>query len=608
MSLLTADPLPTPVTPWDRVLHDVLVGMFEASPVHAGFAGYHLVDDRWPDLSEAGRAARLAMLDRHAATVAALDESQLSPDERIDRAILLEQIEKDRFGDAVMRDEAWDALTVVYLLGAGLFALLAREYAPWSHRGAAFAGRVETLPAVLQAAVDGLTGLPGRPVSLLHLETALTQLSGVTDLMQEGLAEARTRAAAGDSPELVTRIEAAVEAASAAVETFRADLDVQVRPRASGDGRLGEALFAQKLRYTLSSDMTPDQLLQRAWRDHAAVRAEMLRLSRELWSTWLPDAPLPVVEPGDGDAETNLVREVLDAIATEHQQPADLLDWCRDEVARIEAFCRDAGIIGLTDEPLSIIWTPVFLRAYGRAFLDAPGPLDQGLQSHFFITPPADDASAESIESYMREDNDRMLRLLCIHEGVPGHYLQGAWSSRSSSLVRTVFSDGMFAEGWAVYVEQVMMDLGYGADDPALLLIHWKMTLRAITNAILDVETHCRGLTEEGALDLMVRQAFQEADEARAKWLRARLTSTQLSTYYMGCAEMFDLEVEARVRAAIAAGGSAADVPPQRIIGGVGATPGFDYRTHLESVISHGTPPIRWVGRILADGAATPTT
>ena len=155
----------------------------------------------------------------------------------------------------------------------------------------------------------------------------------------------------------------------------------------------------------------------------------------------------------------------------------------------------------------------------------------------------------------MREDNDRMLRLLCIHEGVPGHYLQLAWSNRSPSLVRTIFSDGMFAEGWAVYVEQVMMDLGYGADDPALMLTHWKMTLRAITNAILDVETHTRGMTEEAAIDLMVRQAFQEEDEARAKWLRARLTSTQLSTYYVGGVEMFDLEVEARQRAAVAAGG-----------------------------------------------------
>ncbi|MCY7417019.1 MAG: DUF885 domain-containing protein [Chloroflexi bacterium] len=596
----TGSPLPTPVTPWDHVLHAFLVDLFEASPVSAAYAGYHLVDDRWPDLTEAGRSAPHAMLHRHAAALATVDDAALTPDERIDRAILAEQIEQSRFSDAVLRDEAWDPLTVVYLLGSGLFGLLARDYAAWSERGAAFATRVETLPQVLRAAVDALTGLPDRPVSLLHLDTALAQLSGVEELIDSGLQEARTRAAAGEAPELVGRLEAGAVTAKAALGVFREDLETDIRPRASGEGRLGAELFAHKLRYTLSSDLTPDELLARAWRDHAAVRAEMLRLARDLWSTWVPDAPLPDVSEGDDAGETALLRRVLDAIADEHQQPADLLDWCRAEISRIENFCRDEGIIGLTDEPLSIIWTPVFMRAYGRAFLDSPGPLDKGLQSHFFITPPDDDATPESIESYMREDNDRMLRLLCIHEGVPGHYLQLAWSNRSPSLIRTIFSDGMFAEGWACYVEQVLMDVGYGADDPALLLTHWKFELRAITNTILDVETHTRGMTEEAAIDLMVRQAFQEEDEARAKWLRTRLTSTQLSTYYVGNTEMLDLEVEARIRAAVAAGGSAADVPPQRVRGGIGVTPGFDYRTHLESVISHGTPPIRWIRRILA--------
>jgi uncharacterized protein (DUF885 family) len=316
----------------------------------------------------------------------------------------------------------------------------------------------------------------------------------------------------------------------------------------------------------------------------------------------VPGEPLPEVSAGDADGEAALVRRVLDAIAEVHQEPSALLAWCREEVARIEAFCRDRGIITLAEEPLSIVWTPMFMRAYGLAFLDSPGPLDRGQHSQFLITPPADDATPEAIESYLREDNDRMLRLLCIHEGVPGHYLQLAASNASRSLIRTVFADGMFAEGWAVYVEQVMMDAGYGADDPALLLTHWKFYLRAIANAILDVETHARDMTEDAAIELMVGQSFQEEHEARAKWLRARLTSTQLSTYYVGALEMSDLEVEARVRAAMAAGGSAADVPPQRIAGGIGPTPGFDLRTHLESVIAHGTPPIRWLRRILGHG------
>jgi uncharacterized protein (DUF885 family) len=196
-----------------------------------------------------------------------------------------------------------------------------------------------------------------------------------------------------------------------------------------------------------------------------------------------------------------------------------------------------------------------------------------------------------------------MLSLTAIHEGVPGHYLQLAWSSRSPSLARAVFQSGMFAEGWAVYVTQVLMDLGYRGDDPAMMLSNWKFYLRAITNAIMDVRIHTAGMTEQEAMDLMVKGGFQEEDEARAKWLRARLTSTQLSTYYLGALEMWEMEVEARKRAAVAAGAGEDAVPEQRVVGGLGETPGFDYRRHLESVISHGTPPIKWVRRILASQA-----
>ena len=111
-----------------------------------------------------------------------------------------------------------------------------------------------------------------------------------------------------------------------------------------------------------------------------------------------------------------------------------------------------------------------------------------------------------------------MLRDLSIHEGIPGHYLQLAASNRCPSLARTVFANGMFAEGWAVYVTQVMLDLGYGADDPGLCPTHWKLYLRAIVNAILDVETHAGSMSEVEAMDLMVRGASEEPDEARAKW------------------------------------------------------------------------------------------
>jgi hypothetical protein len=235
--------------------------------------------------------------------------------------------------------------------------------------------------------------------------------------------------------------------------------------------------------------------------------------------------------------------------------------------------------------------------------LNPPGPLDRGQRSFFAITPPDEAWPPERVESSLREYNDRMLRLLTIHEAVPGHYLQLAYSNRCPSLVRAIFGSGVFAEGWAVYVTQVMMDLGYGADDPALMLAHWKYYLRAAINAIIDVRIHGRGMTEAEAIALMVEGGFQEEAEARKKYDRARLDSTQLSTYFIGSMLMWELELERRRRlAADAAGpGAAAAITSRDLPGGLGGSPGFVYREHLETVLAHGSPPIPLLRRILLD-------
>lgn len=587
---LAPDNRPTPVTAFDHALKAFLDDFFAAQPVWATQIGFHAYDDRWPDMTEAGRSARLAMLREHAGRIGTLAATDLSADEQIDRGIVAEAIEGMIFEDDQLREHAWDPLSYVWQAGSGLFSLLAREYAPWAHRGTAFAGRLRNLPAFLESAAGALTGLPGRPVSRLHVETALAQMDGITELIDDGIAEADKRAS--EDPDVAAAIHEAAVLARAAVTRFAETLRNEIMPRAEGEGRLGAELFAAKLRHTTSSELPPTELATRARRDYDLVRAEMLRLARLVWPEWLPTEEMP----SDTD---ELIRRALFAVAQEHRQPAELLDFSRAEVRRIEDFCRANDVIGLPDEPMLVTWTPVFMRAYGRAFLNAPGALDKGLSSYFWITPPDESLGPEATESYLREDNDRMLRLLAIHEGVPGHYLQGAYANRSPSLTRAVFGNGMFAEGWAVYVTQVLMDRGYGDHEPALLLNHWKFYLRAITNALMDVAIHVEGMTEEQAMELMVGGGFQERDEATAKYLRARLTSTQLTTYYLGSLEMWALEEEARRRAALATGASADAVPAQRIAGGMGETPGFHYRAYLESVISHGSPPIKWLKRAL---------
>ena len=539
-------------------------GFFSRYPVHATDAGNHEHDDRWPDLTEAGQRDRLEWLSEIRASVVAADGLSRE-EEEVDQRVLLGTIDELRFDEEDLDEPSWSPIVYSYLLGGGLFALLSREFAPLADRLTSAAGRMEGIPAALDAARANLTSGRGRAVSGFHVEKAIQTIPGVSDLCRTAVDMAK------DTDEATrARVASAAEEAIASVEAFTAWLRDELLPTADGDFRLGRELYERKFHHALKATISFDELERRAATAYDDVRAEMLRLARELWPTWIGDEPMP----DDADA---LTRRVLDAIAVDHPQADELLDFCRAEHERILGFVRERDLIGLPDDPLQIIWTPPFLRAFGGAMLIPPGPLDKGLDSFFAITPPPESWTEEQVESMLRENNSRSLKVLTIHEATPGHYLQLAWSNRCDSLPRSVFGSGVFAEGWAVYVTQVMMDVGYADDDPALMLAHWKYYLRACTNTLMDIRIHAGSMTEADAMRLMVEGGFQERSEASEKWNRARLSSTQLCSYFLGGQEMTELEREARRRAGDE----------------------FAWRPFLESVISHGTPPMPVIRDIL---------
>jgi uncharacterized protein (DUF885 family) len=555
------------------VVDDLLDGYFAHYPVLATEKGNHAHGHEWGDLSDAGRRDRLAWLAAADSQLQALDDAALSADERTDRRILRTQVAAMRFDEETLDEASWNPLSYVYLLGAGLFSLIARDFAPREERLRSMAARLRALPAALDQARARLDAGGARPTSRLHTEKAIERLPGIADLADTAIEES------SDLDEgLRDEVTAAADAAKRAVGAFGDWLGGELLPRATGDFRLGAELYGQKFRHALKTDLTPDELEARAASAYDRVRGEMVRLARELWPAWVGDEPMP----DEGD---RLVRRVLDAIAAEHPRADELLDFCRAETGRIEAFIRERDLIGLPEEPMQIVWTPKFLRAFGGAMLIPPGPLDRGLDSFFAITPMPDDWSDERRESYLREQNMRQLRLLTVHEAVPGHFLQLAYANRSTSLVRAIFWSGVFAEGWAVYITQVMMDAGYGADDPALMLVHWKFYLRSITNTLMDLRIHAGSMTEAEAMELMVTGGFQEEGEAVNKWDRARLSSTQLCEYFLGSVGMTALEAEARRRA---------DADGRE----------FVYRPFLESVLGHGSPPLPVIRDLLFPAAA----
>jgi uncharacterized protein (DUF885 family) len=188
-----------------------------------------------------------------------------------------------------------------------------------------------------------------------------------------------------------------------------------------------------------------------------------------------------------------------------------------------------------------------------------------------------DDWTKEQEESYLREYNSYMLKDLCIHEAMPGHYVQGFYANQFSSLLRSIFGNGAFIEGWAVYTERMMVHAGYLNYDPRMELTQLKMYLRAVINAILDTKIHAQDMTKEEAIRLMTEDGFQEESEAEGKWVRACLTSTQLSTYFVGLQEVLDLEKAYRTK--------------------MGEN--FSQKEFNQKLLSYGSPPVGFLKEII---------
>jgi uncharacterized protein (DUF885 family) len=168
------------------------------------------------------------------------------------------------------------------------------------------------------------------------------------------------------------------------------------------------------------------------------------------------------------------------------------------------------------------------------AYLDNAPPLDPDASSYYAISPPPSDWDAQRVESFLEEYNHYMLQILTIHEAYPGHYVQLAHAARSSSLIRRVYQSGVYVEGWAVYGEVTMLNEGYGDGDLRLRLMQLKFYLRAVANSILDYKMHCTQMTDGEAVKFLTEEAFQSESEAKLKLIRARQSSVQLSTYFVG--------------------------------------------------------------------------
>ena len=234
------------------------------------------------------------------------------------------------------------------------------------------------------------------------------------------------------------------------------------------------------------------------------------------------------------------VEQALNEIAQQHATPATYMDEARKDLAEATAFVKEKGLVTLpTRDNLKVTETPEFIRGIYAVGGFNPAPaLEPQLGAFYWVTPIPKTWSKERIESKLREYNRFGLQQLTIHEAMPGHYVQFEYADdvqpQSRRVLRDIFGSGSYVEGWAFYTQQMMSDEGYLADQPGMRLTMLKQMLRGIANTILDIKLQTMGMTDQQALDLMMKETYQEKEEATAKLQRAQLSSCQLPTYFAG--------------------------------------------------------------------------
>jgi len=494
---------------FEQLLDDFVFGTLALSPTTATGFGYHVhhgasLDDMLDDFSPAGIAASHSLLSDIQARIARLDTGALDAEQRADVDIM-----RDALGAAALElDEIQgyrhNPTTYVELMGNGLYTPYVLQYAPPTERYRHIVNRLNKIPELIRQAEANLRDSP----------EVWNQVARDENMGNVALIDTTLRADC--PPDERMRFDQAAAAAIAALNGFNHWLEDNLAEKPS-DWRLGKELYAKKFRLVLATGKTPEALLKEAEADLAKTRAEIARL-----------------------AAPKTVEQALAEVARQHATAADYIPSAKQALAAATAFVKSKDLLTLPPNAnLEVIETPVFMRGvYGVGGFNPAPALEPKLGAFFWVTPIPSTWPQPRIDSKLREYNASGMQHLTVHEAMPGHYVQGEYANevqpRSRRLLRNIFGNGPYVEGWAVYSQQLMAEQGYLGDSPGYRLTLQKQLLRVLANTILDVRLQTLGMTDQAALDLMTNGTYQEAEEATAKLQRAKLSSCQLPTYYAG--------------------------------------------------------------------------
>ncbi len=523
----------------DQFVHEALA----LSPIAASFAGLHKytdpktgkvieLDAELDDVGPQGVAASEKFYREWRARFAKETPiSTLNAQDAADYRLIDDQIALSLLDHDKIQSYKHDPTGYVEGVGSALFLPMTQAYASKGVRTGHIISRIGQIPRFLDQAKSVLTD-----ADPIFISTAVEENEGNIHLVD---AVANDAAA---TPTLKAQYAKVAPAAKKALADFTTWMnnDLAKRPTNNRTWRLGSEWYAEKFRYVMeTSKVTPEQLLAEAEDQLKKTRAEMLRVAIPLHKQMFRDHPDHSNLTGR-EYENKIISEVLNKISDEHPQRDQLMAAVNADLDGIKQFIREKRIVALSSrDNLKVIPTPEFMRgSFSVAGFHSAPPLEPTAEAEYWVTPIDPKVPDAKAESKLREYNNYTLKWLTIHEALPGHYVQSEHADDvqppTRRVLRALYGNGPYAEGWAEYIADVMTQAGYLEHSQKFLMMRSKIWLRAVANTILDVKMQTQNMTDQEAMDLMLNDTFQTQAEAEGKLQRAKLTSTQLPTYFLG--------------------------------------------------------------------------
>jgi Bacterial protein of unknown function (DUF885) len=495
------------VTPLTSQYLDIV---FETFPTAATVFGRHEHDGRLEVLTAEvldDFTRRLSELRRRVTAVVPADE-----EEAVDRDALAAAISEALLveeADRPWRRNPFEAATAV---PGAILLLVARDFAPLERRLADVVERLEAAPAFL----DRAKALLDEPCPALWRQMAIGAAGGGAEFL------AGTLGPLAAGTRLAGRVEAAAASAGQALRDFAGWLGDEHAGRFPTDApfAIGEEAQARRLREVHCFTTTPAEFVRIGEEQIAEVSAALAEQAGKLGSSDWPAK--------------------LDELKGDHPDADGLLPAYRRELERLESFVFREDLATNPEAAARVEPTPEFLRpVMGFAAYLPAGPFDSWQQGYFWVTPPPDEAG-------LRDHSWALIPAVAAHEGYPGHHLQMTSVNRIPSLTRRAVRSSVMIEGWGLYTEQLMADVGY-YDDAARLAQLAMRLLRAL-RIVLDMELQSGELGYEAAVERAVSVARLEESTARSEVARYTMTPTQPFSYLVGCLELERLRAASQAR------------------------------------------------------------